>query len=205
MSPPKTEYTRLTRNVAGLSSYSSLWLGTDHLMIVQSTGYQESYARLQLIDIKGIFLTGTKRRVWWTCTWGIITGLSLIALISTVRGEQSPPYFSLLFSVLGGIGLIWNHVIGAGCRAHVVTGVQTAELPALVRIKKTRQVIARLQPLINAIQANVVVAPPMPAAGAPENTATIADTPTARPVAPGWQGEPELPPPPPELKPPAAP
>ena len=69
-----------------------------------------------------------------------------------------PAQNHVIFAVVGGTGLLWNHVLGPGCRAFVVTGVQTAELPALIRSKKARRVLARLQPLVNEIQSSLVAA-----------------------------------------------
>jgi hypothetical protein len=140
-------------------------------MVVRSTGYTESYTRIQLSDIKGIFLTATERRKWWTLVWAIVAGWSGILFVVSLS-ERKTPIVSTAFLALGLGVLVWNYLLGAGCRAHVVTGVQTAELPSLVRIKKTRRVLARLEPLIAAAQADLVIAPP-PAAVEPQPAATV--------------------------------
>lgn len=161
-------YTRLTRNAASVGSYSSLWLAADHLMIVRSTGYTESYARLQLGDLKGIFLTASDRRMWWGITWGVFAVLGGMVMIVTLAGRGTP-MFSAFFFLMGAIGLVANHLLGPGCRAYVLTGVQTAELPSLVRMKKARRIVAQLQPLIAAAQAGLTVRavpPATPAASA---------------------------------------
>ena len=163
--PPKA-YTRLTRNAGGVGVYTSLWLGSDHLMIVTSTGYTDNYARLQFSDIKAIFLTPTNRRSWWALWWGVPACIGGVALlVALVSGET--PVFSAIFFAIGAIGLGWNYYLGAGCRAYVVTGVQTAKLSPLVRLKKTHRVLARLQPLIAAAQAHLVRPPAEPASASP--------------------------------------
>ena len=150
-------YRRLTRNAASVGSYSSLWLAADHLMIVRSTGYHESYQRLQLSDLKGVFLTATGRRMWWAIVWGVIAGWAgIVVIISLFRRDW--PSFSLFFLVMGTVGLIWNHLAGEGCKAFVLTGVQTVELTPLFRLPKARRVLRELQPLIAAAQANLIVA-----------------------------------------------
>ena len=178
-------YTRLTRNAAGLGSYASLWLAADHLMIVRSTGYNENYSRLQLADLKGIFLTETDRRMWWGIFWGIIGAWGGVALAITL-GNRETPIFSAIFFAIGAGGFLWNHFMGPGCRAYVLTGVQTAELPSLVRIKKARRVIARVQPLIAAAQADLVMAvPPVPVVSvASVATEPIAERPWSRSAQP---------------------
>lgn len=171
-------YSRLTRNVGGVGTYSSLWLGPDHLLIVNSTGFTDSYARLQLSDIQGIFLTPSERRLWWALCWGVPAAFGgTVTLIDLLQHESA--VFAPVFFGIGLLGLVWNHLLGAGCRAFVVTGVQTAKLSSLVRVKKARRVLARVQPLIVAAQAGLVPpAPPsMPA------TAPTVDPPAPPPVS----------------------
>lgn len=175
-------YTRLTRNAPGLGSYSSLWLAHDHLMIVRSTGYNESYTRIQLSDIKAVFLVAGERRRWWALIWLIIFGWSGV-LFAIGLGDRDVPYVSGIFLALGTTGLIWNHLLGPSCRAYVVTGVQTAPLPSLVRRKKARHVLARLEPLVAAAQADLVVAPAVVVEPPVAATAPATEAPAAQPIA----------------------
>ena len=164
-------YRRLTRNAASVGSYSSLWLAADHLMIVRSTGYHESYQRLQLSELKGVFLTATGRRMWWAIVWGVIAGCSGLVVLMALFGRDRP-MFSLFFLVLGIVGLVWNHLVGEGCRAYVLTGVQTVELTPLFRLPKARRVLGELQPLIAAAQADLVTTPP-PSIANPSAAASV--------------------------------
>jgi hypothetical protein len=156
---PKKLYTRLTRNASGLAMVSSLWLASDHLLLVRSTGYTENYSRLLLRDIKGFFTTKTERRLWWGLWWGVIALLSGIPMAVTLsRGEA--PIASGIFFGLAAAMLVWNHLLGPGCRIYVVTGVQTLPVPSLVRVKKATVVLDRLQPLIEAAQTGLEMGPP---------------------------------------------
>lgn len=148
-------YARLTRNTAGLASYSSVWLASDHLLIVSSTGYSETYARIMLSDIKAFFVTPTGRRLWWGLVWGVIAGVSGVRVLMTF-GYGGFPIASGIIFVLSAAASALNWTWGGGCRVQVMTGVQNTVLPALVRRKKTRAVLARLQPLIVAAQADRV-------------------------------------------------
>lgn len=141
--------------------YASLWLADDHVMIVRSSGYHESYARLQLSDMKAIFLTKTDRRLWWGCFWGIIVGWSGLVLFITLQQGETPIASTIIFAT-SLTALLWNHFLGEGCRAFVLTGVQTAELPSLVRMKRARQVLARLEPHILRAQADLLQPPAVP-------------------------------------------
>jgi hypothetical protein len=174
-------YQRLTRNSAGLGSYSSLWLAPDHIMIVRSTGYNESYSRVQLRDIKAVFLTRTRRRIWWAIPWGVIAAWSgAVVILSLVQGQ--PPIVSAIFLGLALGALAWNHLLGPGCRAHVVTGVQSAELPSLVRMKRARAVLLlKLEPLIVAAQADLMMPTASSAGAPPAGSEEAGETPVLRP------------------------
>lgn len=178
MQTEPSPYTRLTRNTAGVSTYSSLWLGHDHLLVVTSTGFSETYSRIMLSDIKALFVTATSRHLWWGAPWAVIALVSAIRAIMVFVGHDVP-VFSGFFLVVSAGALALNVAWGAGCRVHVMTGVQNTVLPSLVRIKKTRAVLEQLQPLIIAAQANRAVAaagqtPPPPSVSAaplpPETT-----------------------------------
>ena len=172
MAKAPKEYRRLTRNAAGLGSYASLWLGADHLVIVRSSGYHENYARLLLSDLKGIFLTVTHRRMWWGIFWGVMAGWSALVLIAALVARGTP-VFSVFFLAMGSIGLVWNHLASEGCRAYVLTGVQTAELPSLIRMKQARRVLGELRPAVVAAQAGLVTfaTPPPPPPSSSETPA----------------------------------
>jgi hypothetical protein len=159
MSKPPPTYTRLTRRTGSVSAYQSLWLAADHLLILKSTGYTEEYQRLHLRDIKGFFVVASGRRTYWGLPWGIMAAFSGIMMIYGFFTEESPVVSSILFG-LSAIALVWNYLLGAGCRAYVVTGVQTAPLPSLVRRPKTRKILSRLEPLILAAQADLVSSAP---------------------------------------------
>ena len=147
-------YTRLTRSAPAVGSYKTLWLGDDHLLTVASTGYGEEYQRLRLRDIKGFFVIDSDRRLWWGLPWGIVAALSGATMVVTLVQRGTPIVSTILF-ILSGLIVIWNHCLGVGCKTYVVTGVQTALIPSLVRRRKTANVLARLRPLIEAAQADL--------------------------------------------------
>ena len=147
-------YTRLTRNVAGLGAYSSLWLGNGHLMLVRSTGYTEDYSRVELRDIRAIFLLSSGRRKRGAAIWAAFATLGGAVGLFTLTNGGVPFISGPLFGVAV-IALVWNHLLGPTCQAYVVTGVQTARLPSLVRTKKAHRVLGRLQPLIATAQADL--------------------------------------------------
>lgn len=154
----KTEklYRRLTRATPSIASYNSLWLGPDHLLVLNSTGYNETYRRIQFRDIQAFFTVESERRGTWALVWGVFAGISAFVLLASLITGRAP-VFSAIFTGLGFVALIWNHLLGPGCRVHVITGVQTLRLPSLVRTKKARRVLGKLAPLIEAAQRDLQV------------------------------------------------
>lgn len=151
-------YTRLTRNAMGVTTFSSLWLAADHLLIVRSTGLFETYSRVMLHDIKAMFVIRSDRRLWWGMGWGLMVLIFAIRALVTAL-DKDLPIASGICLLLSIAGLILNQWMGPGCAVHVVTGVQTAQLPSLIRWRKTRQVLDRLEPLVRAAQADLVKVP----------------------------------------------
>jgi len=166
---PRT-YTRLTRRTPSVATYQCLWLAADHLLVVTSTGYTEEYRRVRLRDIKGLFVIGSDRRLYFGLPWAVIALISGGSLISTLVA-RSVPGVSVIFLALSLAALLWNYLLGPGCKAFVVTGVQTALLPSLNRRPKTRKVFARLEPLIAAAQADLGAPQPEPRGVAPADPA----------------------------------
>src|SRR4051812_42726740 len=129
------EYQRLTRSrarsAAGIFtiSRSSLWLGKDHVLVVETSGYAESYKRFYFRDLQAITL-------WQTKGWligGIVTGACalLSGWIAYASGEQISAWIS---GIVGGIFLLSAlYFFGGGptCRCQFRTAVQTEELPSL--------------------------------------------------------------------------
>jgi hypothetical protein len=159
MSKSPKLYSRLTPPAGGVGTYSTLWMAADHLLMVQSTGFTEDYARVWFRDIKGFFVVKSERQFWWGVMWGGFVLVSLlVSIVATFRGVWVVRVFLLLPSV---VGFAWNLLLGATCRVFVVTHVQTARLPSIVRRRKAQKLLARLEPLIRS-QQPVPVAPPPP-------------------------------------------
>jgi len=145
------EYQRLTRAkqrtaFAIISTVrSSLWLGKDHLLRIDTTGYTENYKRFYFRDIQAIIMRKTDR--------GKILNLALVAvsaiftlfagLASSIEARWILGSISALFL----LPLILNVAAGATSVCHLRTAVQTEELP-LTRLRKARQALTRLRPFI---------------------------------------------------------
>jgi hypothetical protein len=197
-------YQRLTRSRAGLGTYTSLWLGPDHLLLVTSSGYSESYQRFYFRDIQCLVIGESPRFALFNAILGcILLFCAIPALILAGTGSGVSPWI-LLPVVPTVLFLIYNLALGPTCRVTLMTGVQTLRLRPLSRRRRARKVIARLAPLVEAAQAALVpppLTPPPPAMAAP--------LPPAEPPAAVSSPDPsdpaeDLAPPPPSAKRPTA-
>ncbi len=176
-------YQRLTRSRSGIGTYTSLWLGPDHLLLAASTGFNETYRRFYFRDIKAVVVSDSSRFLLWLAITGcVLLFLGLGALIAGVAGRVSPWILVPLVPTL--VLFAWNLARGPSCNVRLVTGVQTILLPPLSRFRQTRKVLARLTPLIEAAQASLAepAASAAPPALPPEETAVplpAAETPPA--------------------------
>jgi hypothetical protein len=142
-----------------------LWLGDDHLLVVDTDGYTEDYKRYYFKDVQGIVVRRTVE--------GRLINflLSLPVLLFGVLGIEKPGFLFVAAVFL--VFLILNIAQGATCEAELFTAVQSEKLVSLSRVKTARKVLDRLQPLIIAAQGELKVEE-MAAAGQDEGRATAA-------------------------------
>jgi len=169
-------YRKLTGVNRSLGFLSQLWLGPDHLLHVHSTGYTETYRRFYLRDIQAMLIIHTGMRLYINLTLG---GLAFfVMLISHALDGQwfADGVIAAVFLPL----ILWNTLLGPGSRVILVTAVQQEKIPALARLRRTRRVLARITPLIQAAQADLVpvpvsapVGPEIPAPAAPPRPANV--------------------------------
>ena len=160
-------YQRLTRVrnrtmfAFAATARTSLWLGPDHLLCVDTTNYTESYKRFYFRDIQAITVQATKRRAVWNWILGILTALCLALGIFNSLSAGVPLFTGLfepgtIVSFVGflifGIPLLVNNLFGRTCICQLRTAVQTEELASLARVRKARQVLEKIRPLIAAAQ-----------------------------------------------------
>jgi hypothetical protein len=156
-------YTRLTWSrtrrkgfLAAFATRSSLWLGPDHLLSVDISGYSEEYKRFYYRDIQAITLQKTRRRVVWNWVLGIPTVLFLVGLIAALAAgpaEYLAPAISLgIGALICGIPLLLNNWSGSTCVCQLRTAVQVEELPSLNRLPRAQRAIDRIRPFIAAAQ-----------------------------------------------------
>jgi hypothetical protein len=180
------EYTRLPGRGRGFLGSSRLWLGPDHLLAVEGRGYSESYRRFYYRDIQAIVICRTHR---WLVTSGLLALVlaPVVASFFSVSAEFRPfwavPGAALLLIFLG------NLIPGPTCAGRIMTGVQTASLPSLRRLRAARRAIERIRERVEQAQGAWIG---LPVSEASQDVAPVplpsrvsaASLPSAPPIAP---------------------
>ncbi len=177
---PEKEYQRLTRarsrSAFGVFSISrsSLWLGKDHLLCIDSSGYTENYKRFYFRDIQALSVVLTNRRTIWNGVLLVpivicLAGLAN-ALFSLPRKDGAVMVAWLVSIAVFVLPLLINSLLGPTCTCFVRTAVQIEELPSLNRVRRARQVLDRVRPFITAAQGE------LPPEGIPSRGQSTADS-----------------------------
>jgi hypothetical protein len=153
----QTEYQRLTRTKSQhgvvTSARSSLWLGDDHLLRIDSSGYTENYRRFYLRDIQAVIIRKTIGMQIWVLVFGM---LALVSAMFAV-GVSDPIAIGIWWGLVGLFLLLLtiNLLRGPCCAFHIKTAVQLEPIPAITRIRRAHQMLDRLRPLLAAAQGQV--------------------------------------------------
>jgi hypothetical protein len=185
------EYHRLTRarrrpGIAVVTvSQFSLWLGRDHLLLIESNGYTENYKRFYFRDIQAIMVRRTDARRTISIVLGILAGLLMLIGVLT-NNTIGIITFSAIALVTCLIPLWINLLLGPTCMCELRTAVQTEDLP-IRRVGKARKILQRIRPLIAEAQGQITpeeveaqmrvlaATPPMPATAPTPSAGYVAD------------------------------
>jgi len=130
------------------ASRQSLWLGSDHVLSIDSASYSEEYKRFYFRDIQAFFICPTARRAIWN---GILAALLIMHVL--VFGWFGASATTLLIvAVVLATPLALNNLSGPACKVYLRTAVQVEELPSLGRIRRAHRVLDLIRPLIAAVQ-----------------------------------------------------
>lgn len=142
-------YRRLRGIGRGVVSYNKLYLGTDHLLSVDSHQTSEEYKRFYYKDIQAVITRKTRTGMILNICLGIVSLLFLLPAFWFDGGGAA------FFFITAGIFLLFlfiNWFRGPTCATHIMTPVQTAKLSALNRIKNTNRALDRLKLLVESTQ-----------------------------------------------------
>jgi len=152
----EVKYKRLTRarprtrfSVVSAGN-SSLWLGPDHLLCIDSTGFTENYKRFYFRDIQAVIIRRTDGYKYWGLAWGILT--LFFAATAFVTSDSAGRIVLLSIGAFFGLCLLLNLALGPTTACYLQTAVQNEQLPSIVRLRKARKVLNLLRPLVVSAQ-----------------------------------------------------
>lgn len=129
---------------------SSLWLGTDHLLMVDEVYADQSVRRFYFKDIQGIILQHSNRFAILNAVFGVLMLLSLLPVLMA----DDPP-LRIFFGAVTGfffIPLVVNLIKGPTGKGQIVTAVHRVQIPSFGRLRNARKALAIIVPAIEAAQ-----------------------------------------------------
>lgn len=148
------EYRKMPGDFRGFFRRNTLWLGSDHLLLVDSTRFSETYKRFYLPDIQTIIIRKTPRFVLGYY-WAVIAAVSLILLLAGVKPFR-PGRFWPAVAVLAAVAVyLYTASMFQSCTCHLITRVNKVELSPLFRLRSARRFVALITPQILAVQGNL--------------------------------------------------
>lgn len=132
---------------------NTLWIGGDHLLQVENTGYTEEYKRFYFRDIQGIIVQKDNRFLHWSLVLGGLLAVC-IAFIIGINEETGKIIFGWAAVPLF-VALLVNLIKGPSCYTRIKTAVQEEEVPAFRRVWKTQKALANIRELISTAQGSM--------------------------------------------------
>jgi len=159
-------YQRLTRDriprqfAVVTASRISLWLGNDHLLLVESNGFTETYKRFYFRDIQAVTLQETTRRTVWNAVLAVPMAICLIGILASSLPSANVPAMITwsIFVVILAIPFAVNNVRGTACVCQLRTAVQTEDLGSLSRVRQAQKVLEKIRPLLVGAQGQLTAA-----------------------------------------------
>jgi hypothetical protein len=153
MAAVEEKYRRLPGRRRGVISGASLWMGSDHILLVRSAWFREEYKRFYLRDIQAIVVAPGPRfylsmpMLVFSAIW-LFSGLFMgtwpnSVAIGWIAGTVAMAAAWLAISVT------------AGCRCRLYTAVSRDDLPSIFLTWTARRFLRQVQPRIEQVQGTV--------------------------------------------------
>src|ERR1035438_1386993 len=137
MVPSSENYRRLRGRRWSPGSSASLWMGSDHILLVKSAWFREEYKRFYLRDIQAILVAPCAR-------FYVSTPMLVCALLWLLPGLFMA-FWPSAIAIVWGVGTTamaatWLAIsIASSCRCRIYTAVSKDDLPSLYRTWTARK------------------------------------------------------------------
>jgi hypothetical protein len=147
-----SSYLRLSPKNRTWTGFSQAWMGSDHLLIVNSNRLVERYQRFAFADIQAIVVAeGGRRAVWQAAAASVSFAASIWVQFSFGKG---------FFAAIGLAALVLavlDLARGPRCRCVLQTAVSGERLYPISRMRTARSFLAAIIPAIEIVQGSVAV------------------------------------------------
>jgi hypothetical protein len=154
MEAKREPYRKLPGRRRGFLFGSSVWLGSDHLLLVKSSRFREEYKRFYFRDIQAIVTAKAPR--FHISTRSAVIAVVWFAICLSLAGRGVLPGNALDWgSAAVAVALIaaWAYISAArSCRCRIYTAVSSDELPSVYRTWTARRFLNRVQPHLDQAQ-----------------------------------------------------
>ncbi len=151
MEPNRERYRALPGRRRGLLFGSSVWLGSDHLLLVKSSRFREEYKRFYFRDIQAIVFADARRYHISSRSFAIGAVLLIAMGIAAAGGRETAVW--IIGSILLVLALLWAYVSTAqSCRCRIYTAVSSEELPSVYRARTAHRFLKAVEPHIHEVQ-----------------------------------------------------
>ena len=128
---------------------TKLYLGTDHLLLIEQFILVERYKRFYFCDIKAITRANSARWVVFSVTWGVCALVSALILLF-----HHPVVVAIgsIFALLFGFAFVQTIIQGPTCVVRLQTCAQSYRIAPLERVRIFRKGMETIEPLIRKAQ-----------------------------------------------------
>lgn len=151
MSPGEFPYRKLPGDFRGFFRRNTLWLGPDHLLLVDSTRFSETYKRFYLPDIQTLIIRKTPRFVL-PYYWLLIAIAALFLMLVGSNPFRGRLFWPATFILAAAGVYFYVASMFQSCTCHLITRVSKVELGSLFRLRAAQQFVDLLAPRIQEVQ-----------------------------------------------------
>ncbi len=153
MTPKAIDYKKFSGKKRNFIGTDRIWIGPDHLLMVESTGVSERYKRFFFKDIQAIRILKTK-------TWLFrLIFVSILFLLTGALGawawrgnSQEIVVFPALICLVFLYYLIRLLIKGPSCECWIYSSVQKEKIKSVTSVKSGKKLLELLIPQIEALQ-----------------------------------------------------
>ena len=147
----RVSYRKLPGDYRGVLRRNSLWLADDHLLLVDSTRFSETYKRFYLRDIQTILVRRAPRFVL-SVYWLLVALAAFVVLLIGLNPSRQPLFWTGVAILSGEALYLYLASVFQSCVCHLITRANNVELLALVRLRSASRFVEIMVPHIVAAQ-----------------------------------------------------